>query len=75
MDCMMSSDKTIYGLVTLVLSTDYRRQSSEGYPMKVDWSVEEREIKNKEAIDTHELDKFRPSVWRNTLLLWSIGLY
>ena len=57
------------------LSTEYRRQSSEGYPTKVDWSVEERVIKNKKATETHELYRFRPSVWRNTLLLWSVGLY
>jgi len=57
------------------LSTDYRRQSFEGYPTKVDWSIERYVIKNKKATETHELDRFRPSVWRNTLLLWSIGLY
>ena len=28
-----------------------------------------------EAIETQELDKFGPSARRNTLLLWSIGLY
>jgi hypothetical protein len=54
---------------------EYHRQSYEGYPTKVDWSAEKRLIKNKNAIETHELDRFRPSVWRNTLLLWSIGLY
>ena len=57
------------------VSTEYRRQSSEVYPTKVDWSVEEREIKNKKATETHELDRFRPSVWHNTLPLWSVGLY
>ena len=44
------------------LSTEYRRQSSEGYPTKVDSSVEIRVIENKKAIETHELDRFRPSV-------------
>jgi len=57
------------------LSTEYRRQSFEGYPTKVDWSAEIRVIENKKATETHEFDRFRPSVWRNTLLLWSIGLY
>ena len=57
------------------LSTEYRRQSSEGYPTKVDWPAERRVIKNKKATETHELDRFRPPVWRNTLLLWSVGLY
>jgi len=43
-----------YGIALLVdwLSTEYRRQSSEGYPTKVDWSVKEREIKNKKATET-----------------------
>ena len=44
------------------LPTEYRRQSSEGYPTKVDCSVEEREIKNKKATETHESDRFRLSV-------------
>ena len=57
------------------LSTEYHRQSSEGYPMKVDWSTERRVIKNKKATETHELDRFRPSIWHNTLLLWSVELY
>ena len=34
-----------------------------------------RVIENKKATETQELDRFRPSVRRNTLLLWSIGLY
>ena len=58
-----------------VVLIEYHRQSSKGYPMKVDWSAEEHKIKNKKAIETHELDRFRSSVWCNTLLLWSIGLY
>ena len=45
-----------------VLSTEYRRQSSERYPTKVDSSAEMRVIENKKAIETHELDRFRPSV-------------
>ena len=32
-------------------------------------------IKNKKATKTHELDRFGPSARRNTLLLWSVGLY
>ena len=58
-----------------MLSTEDARQSSEGYPMKVDWLAMVRVIKNKKATETQELDRFRPSPWRNTLLLWSIGLY
>ena len=38
-------------------------------------SHEGRLIKNKKAIETHELDRFRPPVWRNTLLMCSVGLY
>jgi len=34
-----------------------------------------RVIENKKATETHELDRFMPSVRRNTLLLWSVGLY
>ena len=34
-----------------------------------------RIIKNKKATETQELDRFRPSARRNTLLLWSVGLY
>ena len=34
-----------------------------------------RIIKNKKAIETQELDRFGPSAQRNTLLLWSVGLY
>ena len=34
-----------------------------------------RVIKNKKATETQELDRFRPSARRNTLLLWSIDLY
>jgi len=45
-----------------VLSTEYRRQSSERYPTKVDSSAEMRVIENKKATETHELDRFRPSV-------------
>ena len=37
--------------------------------------IEVRVIKNKKAIETQELDRFGPSVRRNTLLLWPIGLY
>ena len=59
----------------LYLSIEYRRQSSEGYPTKVDWSAEMRVIENKKATETHELDRFMPSVWCNTLLLCSVGLY
>ena len=44
------------------MSTEYCQQSSEGYPMKVDLSAEMRVIENKKAIETHELDMFRPSV-------------
>ena len=29
--------------------------------MKVDWSAEKHVIKNKKAIETHELYRFRPS--------------
>ena len=36
----------------VAMSTEYRRQSSEGYPTKLDWSAEEREIKNKKATET-----------------------
>ena len=57
------------------LSIEYHRQSSEGYLTKVDWSAEMRVIENKKAIETHKLDRFRSLVWRNTLLLWSVGLY
>ena len=57
------------------LSTEYHRQSSEGYSMKVDLSVEMRVIENKKSIETQELDRFGPSARRNTLLLWSVGLY
>ena len=32
-------------------------------------------IKNKKAIETHELDRFGLFARRNTLLLWSVGLY
>ena len=34
-----------------------------------------RVIKNKKATEKQELDRFGPSARRNTLLLWSIGLY
>ena len=34
-----------------------------------------RVIENKQATETHELDRFRPSARRNTLLLCSVGLY
>ena len=34
-----------------------------------------RVIENKKATETQELDRFGPSARRNTLLLWSIGLY
>ena len=34
-----------------------------------------RVIKNNKATETQELDKFGPSARRNTLLLWSVGLY
>ena len=34
-----------------------------------------RVIENKKAIETQELDMFGPSARRNTLLLWSVGLY
>ena len=34
-----------------------------------------REIENKKATETQELDRFGPSARRNTLLLWSVGLY
>ena len=40
--------------------------------------AEEREIRNKKAIETHELDMFSISyhmILRDTLLLWSVGLY
>ena len=53
------------------MSTKYRRQSSEGYPTKVDWSAEEHVIKNKKATETHELDRFRPSV---DVIPYSYGL-
>ena len=43
--------------------------------MKVDLSVEMRVIENKKTTETQELDGFGPSARRNTLLLWSIGLY
>ena len=59
----------------MTLSTEYRRQSSEGYPTKVDWSAVVRVIKNKKTTETQELDRFGPSARRNTLLLWSVGLY
>ena len=58
-----------------MLSTEDARQSSEGYPTKVDLSAEMREIKNKKVIETQELDRFGPSAPRNTLLLWPVGLY
>ena len=57
------------------LSTKDARQSSEGYPTKVDLSAEVRVIKNKKATETQELDRFGLSTQRNTLLLWSVGLY
>ena len=34
-----------------------------------------RVIKNKRATETQELYRFGPSARRNTLLLWSVGLY
>ena len=34
-----------------------------------------RVIENKKATETQELDRSRPSARRNTLLLWSVGLY
>ena len=34
-----------------------------------------RVIENKKATKIHELDRFGPSAQRNTLLLWSVGLY
>ena len=34
-----------------------------------------RVIENKKAIEIQELDRFGPSARRNTLLLWSVGLY
>ena len=34
-----------------------------------------RVIENKKAAETQELDSFEPSARRNTLLLWSVGLY
>ena len=34
-----------------------------------------RIIKNKKATETQELDRFGSSALRNTLLLWSVGLY
>ena len=37
--------------------------------------VEVNIIKNKKATETQELDRFGPSERRNTLLLWSVGLY
>ena len=45
-----------------LVSIEYRRQSSEGYLTKVDRSAEMRAIENKKATETHELDRFRPSV-------------
>ena len=60
---------------TIGLSIEYRRQSSKGYPMKVDWSVAMRVIENKKTTETQELDRFGLSARCNTLLLWSVGLY
>ena len=37
--------------------------------------VEMRIIQNKKATETQELDRFELSTERNTLLLWSVGLY
>ena len=37
--------------------------------------IEVRVIMNKKATETQELDRFGPSARRNTLLLWSVGLY
>ena len=68
---LLPSKQTNHGLY---VSTEYYRQSSEGYPTKVDWSVEMRVIENK-ATKTQELDRFGPSARRNTLLLWFVGLY
>ena len=51
-----------YPYLARQLSIEYHRQSSEGYPMKVDWSAEMRVVENKKATETHELDRFRPSV-------------
>ena len=70
--CNLRTEKTNW---TLKVSIEYRRQSFEGYPTKVNWSIEVRVIKNKKATETQELDRFGPSVRRNTLLLWSVGLY
>ena len=43
--------------------------------MMVDWSAEVRVIKNKKATEIQELDRFGASAQRNTLLMWSVGLY
>ena len=52
-----------------MLSTEDTRQSSDGYPTKVDLLAQMREIKNNKVTETQELDRFGPSARHNTLLL------
>ena len=41
-----------------LVSIEYRRRSSEGYPTKVDRSAEMRVIENKKVTETQGLDRF-----------------
>ena len=57
------------------MSTKYARQYTEGDPHDGRLIGGMRETKNKKATEIQELDMFGPSARRNTLLLWSVGLY